>query len=259
MEGSSPASRTPPSRPELVKLQSANVRSFELSKDTLTPHRVFEGLVALGSNVFHVKPAWLPSGVLSETTHDPAGRSEAFWASFSTAPDVSRMPPVKVDADAGEAVTRLDPADAPRVKARAVSAALGARKKRLPGVEALDKSIPKSFQSSICLLRQPEDGAARKNTLHRRPRRLRVGRFVKELTAFASRILHFSCFRHCADFAYPRRPTIEQQGVEGYSPTGVLLVSIRSHSNRQGLVLDALTLGRMAICFRCSPRSCGPR
>ena len=53
------------------------MRSFELSKATLKPQAFLLGLVAAGSEVFQLKPAWLPSGVLSETTHEPAGRSEA--------------------------------------------------------------------------------------------------------------------------------------------------------------------------------------
>ena len=93
IEETCPASRYAPIRPELEKLQSANVRSFELSKATLKPHRVLLGLLPLGSRVVQLKPAWLPCGAFSETTHEPAGRSEAFWASFSTAPDFSRMPP----------------------------------------------------------------------------------------------------------------------------------------------------------------------
>ncbi|OIR40898.1 hypothetical protein BJP08_10550 [Corynebacterium sp. NML140438] len=43
--------------PPLVKDQSANVRSFELSKETLKPHRVLSGLSAAGSRVFQLKPA----------------------------------------------------------------------------------------------------------------------------------------------------------------------------------------------------------
>ena len=118
--------------PELVKLQSANVRSFELSKETLKPHRVFEGVSAAGSEVYQLKPAWLPSGVFSETTHEPAGRSEVFWAPSSIAPIFSRMPPDNVAATASgceETKFGATPIALP-ITAVTVSTAKGARTER---------------------------------------------------------------------------------------------------------------------------------
>lgn len=54
------------------------------------------------SEVFQVKPAWLWRGVsYSSTAHEPAGRSDACCASISTAPILSRMPPLNVAATAG--------------------------------------------------------------------------------------------------------------------------------------------------------------
>ena len=105
MEETEPVFRIGPWLPVLVKLQSANVRSCELSKARLTPQSFCfaTGVLALGSRVCQLKPAWLPLGEFSWTTHEPAGRSEAFWASFSTAPDFSRMPPVNVAAVASGA------------------------------------------------------------------------------------------------------------------------------------------------------------
>ena len=83
IEDTCPASKTLLRFPELEKYQSANVRSIELSKETLRPHRVFEGLDPLGSRVFQLKPAWLPLGSPLLTTHEPAGRSDACCASSS--------------------------------------------------------------------------------------------------------------------------------------------------------------------------------
>ena len=101
-EETEPAFSTAPKFPALVKPQSANVRSCELSKDRLRPQSFCfsTGVPELGSTVYQVKPAWLPLGEFSLITHEPAGRSEAFCLPFSTAPDLSRMPPVSVAAAA---------------------------------------------------------------------------------------------------------------------------------------------------------------
>ena len=158
--------------PELVKPQSANVRSFELSKETLKPQAFLSGLDADGSEVFQLKPAWLPSGVLSETVHEPAGRSEAFWASFSTAPDLSRMPPVNVAAVASGAKSLgAKMLSEPNASVMADSAAAPLRAFRHETL-FLEEFIPRSFLKNLnaptCSVRVSTDQVATKaeNTLN---------------------------------------------------------------------------------------------
>ena len=141
IEGTLPVPKTLPRFAPLVKDQSANVRSFELSKETLKPHRVLSGLSVPGSRVFQLKPAWLWLAVsVSETTHDPAGRSEAFWAPFSTAPDLSRMPPLSVAAVAsGITVLKevmLSPLSASVIAERAATPLREERRRAAPFLDA---------------------------------------------------------------------------------------------------------------------------
>ena len=153
MEGTWPVFKSAPKFPVLVKYQSANVRSFELSKETLRPQAFLSGLVTLGSRVLQLKPAWFPPGSPLLTTHSPAGRSDACWASFSTAPDLSRMPPVSVAAAASGATVLKDVTLSP-LSARVIAetAATPLREERRHDVPLLCAFIPIDLSNAtLCL------------------------------------------------------------------------------------------------------------